>query len=163
MPYRVPTNGRAVSVTYTALLNSQGSNNVRQFEFYLALMRETNTQYELIQSTSITTPNNIETTSDFASTIYSDSDIISPNFEVQEGDLFAVFVPNTCRDDTTCPAQVNLLNNGDCQFSLYFPSFATDAAVENISKNVTGIPEAARVRPVPGTVNIKVEIGKNMH
>ena len=53
MPQKVPTNGTAVRIDYTALLNTQGNSDIIHFKFIVGLMRELPDQYQLIHSTEV--------------------------------------------------------------------------------------------------------------
>ncbi len=156
MPYRIPTSGKAVSMTYTALLSTQGTDNTK-FQFSLVQMRETATQFQRIHSENILITLSVPPTNEFASTIYSAT--YSIDWDVEEEDLFAVFVPNVCTNRGVCPAHVNLRNNGDCQSTMYFPSFDTNnIRIESILKDDPLRDSSMQLRPAPITVNIKISI-----
>ena len=151
MPQKVPTNGIAVRIDYTALLNTQGKSDIIHFKFIIGLMRELPDQYQLIHSTEVEIISGVPThMSGYNGTIHPDSATI-PNWQVQEGDQFAVFVYNRCTNDF-CPANVNLLND-DCQSTLYQPH-VRDVDLSNIIKSDPFL------RRAPIQVNMVISVGK---
>ena len=152
---KIPTNGTAVMISYTALLNTQG-NEIFTFRFVVGLMREYPDQYQLLNSMEVEINSAIPSEENmFNSTIHPDSATI-PNWQVQEGDQFAVFVYNDCTGDY-CPANVNLLNIDDCDSTLYQPFIfprSRDPGLYNINKN------DPFVRKAPVTVNMDIVIGE---
>ena len=151
MPQKVPTNGTAVRIDYTALLNTQGNSDIIHFKFIVGLMRELPDQYQLIHSTEVEIFSGVPThLSGYNGTIHPDSKAL-PNWQVQEGDQLAVFVYNRCTSDF-CPANVNLLND-DCQSTLYQP-YTQGPGLFNIVKS-DPFPRRA-----PVNVNIRMSVGK---
>ena len=152
---RIPTNGTAVMISYTALLNTQG-NEIFTFRFVVGLMRELPDEYQLLNSMEVEINSAIPSEENtFSSTIHPDSATI-PNWQVQEGDQFAVFVYNDCTGDY-CPANMNLLSKDDCDSTLYQPFIfprSRDPGLYNISKN------DPYVRKAPVTVNMDIVIGE---
>ena len=90
MPQKVPTNGTAVMIDYTALLNTQGRRDIIEFKFILGLMRELPDQYQLIHSTPVESISGVPIhLSGYNSTIHPGSVTIPNNgWQVQEGDQF---------------------------------------------------------------------------
>ncbi len=153
MPQKVPTNGTVDRIGYTALLNTQGTDSV-VFRFTVARMRELDDRYDLLDSMIITIASGIPSNHDrFNNTIHRDSETI-PNWVVEEGDQFAVFVHNGCTVGY-CPANVNLLSNEDCESTLYLPSFSTSNIVASTISKTDEL-----LRRVPVKVNINVSISK---
>ena len=151
MPQKVPTNGTAVRIDYTALLNTQGRRDIIYFKFIVGSMRELPDQYQLIHSTEVEIISGVPThMSGFNSTIHPDSASI-PNWQVQEGDQFAVFVYNRCTN-YFCPANVNLLND-DCQSTLYQPH-VRDLGLSDVVKSDPFL------RRAPVNVNIRILVGE---
>ena len=151
MPQKVPTNGTAVRIDYTALLNTQGRRDIITFKFIVGLMRELLDQYQLIHSTEVEIINGVPIhMSGYNGTIHSDTAAL-PNWQVQEGDQFAVFVYNRCTNDF-CPANVNLLND-DCQSTVYQPH-VRDLGLSSIIKSDSFL------RWAPVNVNIRISVGK---
>ena len=157
MPQKVPTNGTAVMISYTALLNTQGRMDAISFKFIVGLMRELSDQYQLIESTEIEINSGIPLiVGGYNSTIHPDSATI-PNWQVQEGDQFAVFVYNTCENDF-CPANMNLLNKDDCESTWYQPfvfnPFQLPPGLYSVDKSDPFL------RRAPIQVNIEISVGK---
>ena len=155
MPQKVPTNGTAVRINYTALLNTQGRRDIITFKFIVGLMRELPDQYQLINSTEVKIISGIPThISGYNGTIHLDTETI-PNWQVQEGDQFAVFVYNECINNF-CPANVNLLNKNGCGSTLYQPFVyprSQSPRLYNINKS------DPLVRNTSVTVNMDIVIG----
>ena len=159
MPQKFPTNGTAVRINYTALLNTQGKSDIIVFKFIVGLMRELPDQYQLINSTEVKIISGMPThISGYNGTIHSDTEAL-PNWQVQEGDQFAVFVYNECIDNLNfCPANVNLLNKNGCESTLYQPFVfprSRPPGLYNISKS------DPLVRNTSVTVNMDVFIGES--
>ena len=156
MPQKVPTNGTAVRIDYTALLNTQGRRDIINFKFIVGLMRELPDQYQLIHSTEVEIISGVPThMSGYNGTIHSDTKAI-PNWQVQEGDQFAVFVYNECINNF-CPANVNLLSKNGCGSTLYQPFVfprSQSPRLYNISKS------DPLVRNTSVTVNMDVFFGE---
>ena len=157
MPQKVPTNGKAVTISYTALLNTQGT-NIFTFRFLVRLMRELPDQYQLLNSMDVEiNSGRPAAVGGYNSTIHSDTIAIPNNgWQVQEGDQFAVFVYNDCTNDY-CPANVNLLNRDDCESTVYQPFIfprSRDPGLHNISKS------DPFVRKAPVKVNMRIFIGE---
>ena len=152
MPQKVPTNGTVDRIGYTALLNIQGTQKIN-FRFTVARMRELVDRYELIDFKNIEIVSGTPSKDGFNNTIHRDSETI-PNWVVQEGEQFAVFVHNGCTAGY-CPANVNLLSNEDCESTLYLPFFNSNFnAASNISKSDEFL------RRVKVKVNINISISK---
>ncbi len=148
MLQKVPTNGTVNGIGYTALLNTQGTKTIF-FKFTVAQIRELDDRYELLDSMIITIASGTPSAKDgFNNTIHRDSETI-PNWVVEEGDQFAVFVPIVCTD-SYCPANVNLLSNEDCESTLYLPY----QFQQFVSKSDEFL------RRVPVKVNINISISK---
>ncbi len=148
MLQKAPTNGTVNGIGYTALLNTQGTKTIF-FKFTVARIRELDDRYELLDSMIITIASGTPSAKDgFNNTIHRDSETI-PNWVVEEGDQFAVFVPIVCTDNY-CPANVNLLSNEDCESTLYLPY----QFQQFVSKS------AEFLRRVPVKVNINISISK---
>jgi len=145
---RVPTDGTAMSVTYTALLNTQGTNNVN-FTFQFLLFR-LDIQGNLVLVFWYVEPIFIGdpiVLNDFEATIRSGKIIFPGNgLGILEGDYFGAFIPNSC-NNTVCPAQVALLSQ-NCQFSSYYVQ--TGAYVISLNN----------VREVPMQLNMEMQLGK---
>ena len=152
---KLPINGTAVRIDYTALLNTQGRRDIITFKFIAGLMRELPDQYQLINATEVEIISGVPThISGYNGTIHSDTKAI-PNWQVQEGDQFAVFVYNDCINNF-CPANVNLLNKNGCESTLYQPFVFPQSQsphLYNISKS------DPLVRNASVTVNMDIVIG----
>ena len=154
LPQKVKRNGTAVSIDFCGFLNTEGTKHY-VFRFLLAQLRERNDSRLARERSVVVEVENALPAEGQLDKVHCETDRQLPNngFDVQEGDQFAVFIYNGCRETSTanyCPVQINLINNNSCERSLFQPS-------NNLSRNINN----QLVTAVQVEANIKISISKS--
>ena len=137
MPEAVPCNGRLVFAETCAFLNRL--RNINLFRLTVALLRETNDVYQVINSGNIniisSAPNATQGCGNF-----------TQQWPVNQGDRIGVRIRNSCdASNRTCPAQANLIDTASCASALYLP---------------LGTSPLTNFTAVGVNLNVRVSIGK---
>ena len=154
LPQKVQRNGTAVSIDFCGFLNTEGTKHY-VFRFLLAQLRERNDGRLSRELSVVIEVENALPAEGQLDIVHCETDRQLPNngFDVQEGDQFAVFIYNGCRETSTanyCPVQINLINNNSCEGSLFQPSNGLSGNIDN--QLVTAVQVEA---------NIKISISKS--
>ena len=140
MPETVPCNGILVFAETCAFLNRLMNTNL--FRLRVALLRETNDVYQVINIMNI-----IITSS--ASNATQGCGSFTQQWPVNQGDRIGVQISDECvtssRSNPACPAQANLIDTASCASALYLP---------------LGTSPLTNFRTVGVNLNVRVSIGK---
>ena len=132
MPEAVPCNGRLVFAETCGFLNRLRNTNL--FRLRVALLRETNDVYQVINITNIiitsSAPNATQGCGSF-----------TQQWPVNQGDRIGVQISDECVSGSmpVCPAQANLIDTASCASALYLPldiSPLTNFTVVGVNLNV---------------------------
>ena len=151
LPQKVQHNGTAVSIDFCGFLNTEGTEHY-VFRFLLEQLRERNDGILARERFVVVEVGDALPAEGQLDKVYCETERQLPNngFDVQEGDQFAVFIYNGCRETNYCPIQINLINNNSCEGSLFQPSNGLSGNIDN--QLVTAVQVEA---------NIKISISKS--